>query len=91
MSRTKPRPLNPLLASLDAVDRQAVTHGWKTLNRRRNELIDKEFGEQGISYVELVELENLQRLCDLRSELKGPLPWDTLRKLEALIAKHKGG
>ena len=91
MSRKRPRPLNPFLLGLDVVDRQAITHGWKALNRRRLELIEKEFGGEGICYVELIELENLQQLCDLRGELKYPLPWDTLRKLEAILAKQKGG
>lgn len=69
------------------MDRHAITNGWKILNRRRLELIDKECGEQGISYVESVELENLQRLSDLRSELRQPLPWASLNRLIELVGK----
>ena len=89
MSQSKTRPLNPLLASLDAVDWQAITHGWKKHNKRRLTLIDME-SSAGIGTEELVELEELQRLAPLRWELINPLPWHLLEALEYLLVSVSG-
>lgn len=66
-------------------DWSKVTRSWRKLNRRRLELIDREFSGEGLGQEETDELENLQTLAGLRRELTSPLPWHILDALEKIL------
>lgn len=79
-----------MVDALDAASRErlaAVTVHWDENNNRRSELIDRDVLKDGLSLLEAVELEQLQRLCDLRISLVAPKDFTVLAELEWRI-KH---
>ena len=66
-------------------DLVAVTHDWPKTNRRRGRLINREV-KGDISPQEAKELERLQHLADLRTDLLDPLNLEELGQLHAEIA-----
>ncbi len=68
MSGATPLPERPFSTTMNPNDLVMVTRGWRRLNRRRGELIRMKI-EQGLNQGECSELENLQRLADLRAQL----------------------
>jgi DNA-binding transcriptional ArsR family regulator len=64
------------------------TAGWKVLNRRRLDLIDKE-AEQGLTAAEGTELRALQKKADAYLDIVAPLPFEIFEKLR-LCAKIDG-
>ncbi len=68
MSGATPSPERPFSTTMNPNDLVMVTRGWKRLNRRRSELIRKKI-ERRLDQGECCELENLQRLADLRAQL----------------------
>ncbi len=65
-------------------DLVAVTRDWPKTNRRRGRLIDREI-KGTISVKEADELEQLQRLADLRLDLICPIDFEELERLHAEI------
>jgi hypothetical protein len=61
----------------------AVTSDWAKTNRRRGRLIDRKV-DGSISEHESAELEDLQRLADLRTDLLAPIALEPLEQLQAL-------
>jgi len=69
---------------------RAITTDWPATNRRRGELIDREI-KRSISPQEAGELERLQCLADLRTDLLDPFDFTELERLHAEAMKEKGG
>ena len=63
----------------------AVTYDWARTNRRRGRLIDREIKGK-IGPQETEELERLQHLADLRTDLLDPFDFEELEQLHAEIA-----
>ena len=71
-------------------DLLAITHDWPKTNRRRGRLIRREV-KGNISPQEAEEMERLQRLADLRTDLLDPFDFEELEQLHAEIATGPNG
>ncbi len=70
-------------------DLVAVTRGWPAVNRRRGFLIDREV-RGTISVKEADELERLQRLADLRTDLLDPFDVEALKPGPTSYSGNRG-
>ena len=64
-----PKHFNDVITLSDFV---AIQYDWDKTNKRRCDLIDKEFSEAGLTTDERHELDHLQHLADLLIRLKAP-------------------